>query len=253
MVGLIFLLFNTVGFNNNGLSGTIPQNWPANVENLWFQENILSGTIPDSLSEITFLRELSLYRNCLTGTLPSSLGALSEVLVYISFNDNLLTGAIPVAFGNLTLLVFLYANNNFFTGSVGGLQFVSPYVANLDISSNMFTGSFPFNLADKSLVDLYLSNNEFSGAIGSDINLLHLVENLDISSNSFFGTLPTELKTVRKCVGVLVCWCVGLLYQICNITTYYIILILLCHYAIIGCEFAASVTCLWQQLSRSIK
>jgi Leucine rich repeat len=76
-----------------------------------------TGTLPDSLGELSRLRLLDLERNDLNGTLPEAMGNMSS-LTYIFLNRNMLSGEIPSNFGNLTDAVLINLDHNQLTGQV---------------------------------------------------------------------------------------------------------------------------------------
>ena len=64
----------------------------ANLENLDFYGNDLTGNIPAELGNLDHLLTFDLSANQLTGSVPAALGNLNEVT---DLNDNQLTGSIP--------------------------------------------------------------------------------------------------------------------------------------------------------------
>ena len=66
----------------------------------WLNHNKLTGSIPDSLSNLSHTRDLYLNDNDLTGSIPESLGDLVQ-MQQLHLNDNNLTGPIPTSFGRL--------------------------------------------------------------------------------------------------------------------------------------------------------
>jgi len=83
------------------------------LQDLWLDDNSLTGTIPSSLGSLSELQRLYLQGNSLTGTIPPSLGELSE-LYRLYLYDNSLSSTIPSELGSLTSLgnLYLYDNNS---------------------------------------------------------------------------------------------------------------------------------------------
>jgi Leucine-rich repeat (LRR) protein len=96
----------------------------TNLQHLFLNSNLLTGTIPTELGGLTNLQLMSLSANDLTGSIPSSFGSLTS-LTNLDLNDNQLSGSIPSSLGNLTNLESLYLYYNQLTGSIppelGGL------------------------------------------------------------------------------------------------------------------------------------
>lgn len=82
---------------------------------LWY--NILNGTIPSALSNLTYLQELILSGNQLTGIIPPNLGLLSNLLV-LMLDWNQLSGSIPAELGNLSNLLGLWLYSNNLSGNI---------------------------------------------------------------------------------------------------------------------------------------
>jgi len=144
--------------NDNDLSGTIPSELGSlsNLEHIHLNDNDLSGEIPSELGSLTNLQYLRLYKNDLNGTLPSSLGSLSNLLVLgVAKND--LSGTIPSELGSLR----------------ENLQ-------NLYLYENNLSGEIPSELGDLSnLKNLWLYSNSLSGTLLNSINALSATTRLE--------------------------------------------------------------------------
>jgi hypothetical protein len=87
------------------------------IVKLIIPNNNLLGSIPDSIDNLTNLRELDLRYNQLTGSIPSSICQL-EHLTHLHLHCNRLGGPIPELIGNLKSLVILDLRSNQLTGSI---------------------------------------------------------------------------------------------------------------------------------------
>ena len=92
--------------SNNGLNGSIPNDLSelTNLANLSLQDNRLNGEIPSELGNLTNLVELDFYHNGLSGTIPRELGNLAN-LQFLYLSSNQLSGEIPSELGNLANLL----------------------------------------------------------------------------------------------------------------------------------------------------
>lgn len=79
-------------------------------------ENLLSGSIPSSITAIDTLEELMLFSNHLTGTLPDGLLVLPS-LEYLYAYDNQLSGAIPEEDVD-AVLIQVALNDNLLSGTI---------------------------------------------------------------------------------------------------------------------------------------
>ncbi len=103
----------------NVLTGSIPAELGelSGLESLELPGNRLTGTIPPELGRLTRLRSLRLNHNRLTGPIPEELGEITG-LRSLELNENMLTGLIPARLGRLTELESLHLDNNRLTGDI---------------------------------------------------------------------------------------------------------------------------------------
>jgi len=74
------------------------RSWNPEIISLNGIEN-LTGTIPDSLYNLTNLKELYLYENLFEGSIKTEIGNLGE-LTHFSIYNNMFTGTLPSELGN---------------------------------------------------------------------------------------------------------------------------------------------------------
>ncbi|KAI3903393.1 hypothetical protein MKW98_032047 [Papaver atlanticum] len=142
----------TLDLSFNSIIGSIPlQVWELpNLTDLVMWANNITGEIPNTVctNGNTYLETLILNDNLMTGTLPDSLGACTKLL-WVSLSTNRISGNIPSGIGNLKNLAILQLGNNLLDGDI------PPELGNcesliwLDLNSNALTGSLPPQLADQ--------------------------------------------------------------------------------------------------------
>ncbi|KAK8971190.1 putative LRR receptor-like serine/threonine-protein kinase [Platanthera guangdongensis] len=123
------------------------------------------GTIPEELSNLTYLFTLDLRQNYLTGPLPAFIGNFSS-MQYLSFGINALSGPIPKELGKLQKLVSLGMGANNFSGplppELGALTSLNAWY----MDSCGASGELPPSLSNlKSLETLWASDINFTGKI----------------------------------------------------------------------------------------
>ena len=85
---------------------------------MYLHTNFLEGTIPESLSNCTALRAISLIENRLSGEIPSEMGNKLQNLQKLYFMNNNISGRIPVTLSNLSQITLLDLSINYLEGEV---------------------------------------------------------------------------------------------------------------------------------------
>lgn len=122
----------------------------------------LTGTLPISLGNLSSLERISIFSTTsqLVGTLPSSIHLCTR-LTYLRI-DGSLTGPIPDIFENMTALVEVRLNGNYFTSTIPSSFSRLSNLQHLGLSSNRLTGSVPDMFHNMSeLVDINLFYNRY--------------------------------------------------------------------------------------------
>ena len=187
-----------------GLTGTIPNTLGqlTRLTNLNLSYNQLTGTIPQEIGGLTRLTQLHLHsigspkssyggRNRLTGKIPNTLGNLTN-LTTLNLNGNQLTGAIPTTLGNLTNLTYLNLNDNQLTGAIPNTLGNLTSLIYLYLRNNQLTGTIPNTLGNATrLAHLSLRNNRLTGSIPAT---LAGISSVNLRGNGLSGTLPYALR-----------------------------------------------------------
>nr|KYP41797.1 LRR receptor-like serine/threonine-protein kinase GSO1 [Cajanus cajan] len=188
-------------YSGNKFNSFIPQDIGKYLSFTIFfslSNNNLSGSIPDSLCNASYLQVLDLSHNNISGTIPSCLMTMVAcALRTLNLHHNKLDGKIPKSLSNCTTLEVLdLGNNNIMDAFPCLLKNISTLRV-LVLRKNKFYGEIPEELFDfKALYILNLSKNSFSGQIPSSIGNLKDLESLDLSNNSLEGNIPAELATL---------------------------------------------------------
>jgi hypothetical protein len=95
-----------IRLSEDNLSGPLPQEihlLSDSLEEVFFDENKISGTIPTSVGLLSKLERLQLTENRLEGTLPTELGNLQSIR-FLSFKNNDISGTLPTEIGQLNFI-----------------------------------------------------------------------------------------------------------------------------------------------------
>ncbi|RRT54056.1 hypothetical protein B296_00038538 [Ensete ventricosum] len=183
--------------SNNQFTGNLSviAKWGNDLQYIDVSQNQLEGAIPDVTSQFLLLDYLNLSHNALVDVIPQVLVQYPKLTILdLSFNQ--LSGPILNDLLTSSTLQELRLENNMLFGNI----VFSPSFANmsnlhvLDISGNLFNGSFPERLGSLTgLQALDISANNFSGTLPSAVTELVALTSLDISLNHFSGPLPSSL------------------------------------------------------------
>jgi hypothetical protein len=156
----------------------------------------LSGTVPPSVSNFTYLVDLTLSQNSIT-QIPQSLCAI-PTLQYIGLGQNKFKGPLlNCLFKDLPSLVYLNLMQNKFTGKIPSFAPLAN-LTYLILYENQLAGEIPLSIQDlPNLKRLYLGYNLLSGSINMLTTLTGL-ERIALNNNGFTGTLSPQFSQLSQ-------------------------------------------------------
>ncbi len=163
----------------------------SSVKGLNLDSNNLSGTIPDSISQLVDLEALDLGGDQIYGTIPSSIKLMTK-LKHLSLSYCYFEGGIPDIFSEESNLQFLDLSYNAFEGTVPVSFKKLKDIVIINLSNNKLYGKLTDWMTPKQLnqiTTLDLRTNMFSGPIPSETNLTRM-EGLFLSTNNFDNSIP---------------------------------------------------------------
>ncbi|KAL5978299.1 hypothetical protein ACLOJK_029416, partial [Asimina triloba] len=157
--------------------------------------NNISGEIPPSICNASYLEVLDLSDNSLSGSIPNCFSNLLELDV-LNLKNNRLTGIIPnISSDQRCPLEILNLNGNQLQGKLPEALSNCRYLEVLDVGNNRLSGPLPYSHLDilSNLRVLVLRSNNFSGSLSKLCNAsAPELRIIDVASNSFSGTLPAD-------------------------------------------------------------
>ena len=190
------------GAAENTLSGRLPESL-FNIAQLEWLLLIdcgdLSGTLPDTLgvSGATRLRGMSIDSNRLTGTIPETVAQLSRLAIF-SLGDNLLRGSIPAM--QSPSLTFFFLQDNNLDGEIPSVIGELPSLQIISLGGNDLRGPIPLFTRSTSLERVLLNENSLTGNLEQFLNPLlssALLETIDVSGNQLPDLFHLSLATSR--------------------------------------------------------
>ncbi|WZZ61516.1 hypothetical protein YC2023_061623 [Brassica napus] len=153
----------------------------------------LSGMIPPSIGNLSFLISLDLSENSIGGTIPYEVGNLFR-LKYLNMSSNFLGGEIPVNLFNCSRLLGLDLSDNHLGGGVPSELESLEKLEILNLGVNNLRGKLPASLGNlTSLMRVRFSHNNLEGNIPDDLAKLTQLVRLVLGSNKFSGGFPLSI------------------------------------------------------------
>uniref|UniRef100_A0A6M2F4J0 Protein kinase domain-containing protein n=1 Tax=Populus davidiana TaxID=266767 RepID=A0A6M2F4J0_9ROSI len=139
----MFASIRSIDLSNNHIGGSIPSNLPVTMQTFFLADNNFTGSIPDSLSSLTLLKDMSLNDNFLSGEIPDAFQSLPG-LINLDLSNNNLSGQLPSSFVDLASLTTLRLQDNQLSGTLDVLQDLP--LRDLNVENNLFSGPIPEKL-----------------------------------------------------------------------------------------------------------
>ncbi|KAA8517467.1 hypothetical protein F0562_017760 [Nyssa sinensis] len=189
-----------LALQRNSLSGSIPDTWGGTLnksnqlQSLTLDHNLLSGTIPVSLSKLSMLEKVSLGHNQIDGPIPSELGNLLR-LQTLDLSNNAISGVLPSSLSNLSSLVSLNLESNRLHNEIPDDMHRLQNLSTLNLKNNQFEGHIPTAMGNISSITLLdLSENNFTGEIPVSLANLPNLTYFNASYNNLSGPVPSLIS-----------------------------------------------------------
>ncbi|KAF5946316.1 hypothetical protein HYC85_016544 [Camellia sinensis] len=204
------------------------------ISSIDISDNLLEDQIPRNISLIfPNLRNLNMSTNLFEGYIPTSLGDMHSLTIpehlvigcssrFLKLSNNNLYGLIPLSFVNLTLLSYLYLDNNHFVGKFPNSICFSPLLCIwyqqqpvwrasekdgehlcklgqlefLDLSDNNLSGFIPSCFNTSNMRHVHLNQNKPKGPLTFVFFNCSSLVTLDINDNSLNGIIPSWIATL---------------------------------------------------------
>ncbi|KAJ4981422.1 hypothetical protein NE237_032259 [Protea cynaroides] len=171
----------------HGYLSEFPRN--GSLQSLVLSMTSFSGSLPDSIANLSLLSTLELHNCSFDGSIPSSIIRTQLNSLDLSFNS--FTGPIPPL--PVTLTEVNLANNILTSPLPDSVWKRLVKLENIYLCCNYLNGTIPSPLSTATLETLDLSSNKLEGPIPLSIFELHHLTVLNLSFNNFSGTIQLEM------------------------------------------------------------
>lgn len=134
---VVNLIENNLSGSVTGFFTTTP---PTSLAQVSLSENMLMGTLPETIGQYTGLIELRMEMNMISGSIPTQVGLL-VALKEFALSINQLNGSIPSQMGQMTAMDKLQLDNNNLTGEIPKDLSALEQLKALHLENNMLGGN----------------------------------------------------------------------------------------------------------------
>ncbi len=188
-----------LGLLFNNMTGSIPETIAqlTSLTLLAIPYNPISGTLPVSLSGLSELATLWIQNAQLTGTIPEGYDRLRKLQV-LNLSGNRLSGGIPTGLLSITGLTQFWLAGNQLSGDIPTSWSALTNVSSINLTSNPFTpGPIPIELSRlPKLANLFLADANRTGYIPATFGTITTLTHLSINDNQLSGCLPSSLTAL---------------------------------------------------------
>ncbi|KAJ0743221.1 putative leucine-rich repeat-containing, plant-type, leucine-rich repeat domain superfamily [Helianthus annuus] len=188
-----------IDYSNNLFNSSIPESIGKILSYAYFfsvSNNMLTGIIPASICNATFLKVLDMSNNQLNGSIPKCLIELGSNLGVLNLGNNSLSGRIEGTFPSNCALNTLDLHENHLEGNIPESLVNCSMLEVLNLGKNLINDTYPCSLSkNTNLRVLVLRSNKLHGPVVCGQNQHYKwskLQILDMAHNSFSGTMPAD-------------------------------------------------------------
>lgn len=178
--------------------GSIGLSPSGSVLSFWYiNYNLFTGSLPNSLGQMTETWKIVADHNFIDGILPSVLGSLKLELLFL--HNNRIAGEIPPEYCQLRHIINFRLEHNSISGEIPSCIGNISTVVRIEFTNNLLTGHFPESLYNLSNLQLfYVDDNLLSGSVTNSVSRLQKLLFLYISNNYISGPIPDQLGLMQS-------------------------------------------------------
>eukprot|EP00566_Odontella_aurita_P003004 CAMPEP_0113567934 /NCGR_PEP_ID=MMETSP0015_2-20120614/23555_1 /TAXON_ID=2838 /ORGANISM="Odontella" /LENGTH=985 /DNA_ID=CAMNT_0000470391 /DNA_START=155 /DNA_END=3112 /DNA_ORIENTATION=+ /assembly_acc=CAM_ASM_000160 len=181
---------------SNLLTGTVGDTFPPYIAEMPMYDNLLTGSLPESLGKLEYASFVSFGSNMLLGTLPSAIRDMWSLEIFEAMG-NQLTGTIPTFLGDIPNIIALGLGHNKFNGTIPPQIFRPPTLLGVSVEGNDLTGTIPL-IESPSFLGLSAHSNRLEGTVPASLGNCSNLMFLDLANNNIEGMLPESFQNLEN-------------------------------------------------------
>jgi len=175
------------------------------IEKIILPNNSLSGPLPVTLSNLTYLTELNLHGNVLTGELSGSISKMKQ-LKKIDISDNHLIGLLPESFGNLNDLLYLNLERNKLEGNIPSTYGTLYSLQAIQLNSNRLCGRIPDEITELYNMQENQSNFDYNALYTTNSTVSSFMNTIQQDWNRHQTSIPDAVTLTWTAYAVTLGW-----------------------------------------------
>ncbi|XP_070665204.1 probable LRR receptor-like serine/threonine-protein kinase At3g47570 [Malus domestica] len=181
-----------------GWVGVTCNHYTRRVFMLNLQDQKLTGSLPPSIGNLSYLARINLASNNFRGEIPEEIGRLQS-LHFLNLSRNSFSGKIPRNLSQCTQLKTIDFRYNELIGSIPNQLSSLLKLNHMALFVNNLTGTIPIWIANFSSLHLFdLSNNNFQGSIPKELGRLTRLRRFALQLNNLSGIIPSSLYNISS-------------------------------------------------------
>ena len=190
-------------YSNNSFTSFIPDDIGTYISTsivFSLSKNNITGSIPESICNASYIKILDLSDNALSGKIPSCLIEIGTLAV-LNLGRNKFSDIISTEFPGICDLQTLDLNGNLLEGKIPVSLSNCAALEVLNLGNNRMDGIFPCWLKNiSSLRVLVLRGNKFRGPIGclNNNSTWPILQIMDLGHNNLSGELPAKFLSTWR-------------------------------------------------------
>ncbi|KAI3805771.1 hypothetical protein L1987_21657 [Smallanthus sonchifolius] len=186
-----------IDYSNNLFNSSLPESIGRNLTYAYFfsvSNNVLTGVIPQSICNASYLKVIDMSNNQLNGSIPNCLIEIGSSLGVLNLANNSLSGQIEGKFPSSCGLNTLDLHKNHLEGKIPESLVNCMMLEVLNLGENHINDTFPCSLSkNTNLRVLVLRSNRLHGSVvcgQTQHNNWSKLQIVDIASNHLNGEIP---------------------------------------------------------------